>query len=81
MLLWISSMLIVGCANAAAPEFDLLILTAALVGVSSLILAAKGNVLAQILMIVFSILYGVISYLFRYWGDDPEIQLQADEDG
>ena len=69
MLLWISSMLIVGCANAAAPEFDLLILTAALVGVSSLILAAKGNVMAQILMIVFSILYGVISYRFRYWGE------------
>ena len=44
-------------------------LIAALVGVTSLIFAAKGNVWAQILMILFSILYGIISYRFRYWGE------------
>lgn len=31
--------------------------------------AAKGNVWAQILMVVFSILYGIISWRFRYWGE------------
>ncbi len=31
-----------------------------------LIFAAKGNVWAQILMVVFSILYGIISWRFRY---------------
>ena len=40
-----------------------------MIGVTSLIFAAKGNVWAQILMIVFSILYGIISYRFRYWGE------------
>ena len=34
-----------------------------------LIFAAKGNVWAQILMVVFSILYGIISWRFRYWGE------------
>lgn len=31
--------------------------------------AAKGNVWAQILMILFSILYGIISWRFHYWGE------------
>ena len=44
-------------------------MTAALVGVTSLVFAAKGNVWSQVLMIVFSILYGVISFRFHYWGE------------
>ena len=44
-------------------------LIASCVGVTSLIFAAKGNVWSQILMIVFSILYGIISWQFRYWGE------------
>lgn len=46
-----------------------LILIASLIGVTSLIFVAKGNVLGQILMVVFSLLYGVISYDFRYYGE------------
>ena len=48
---------------------DVLTLVAVCVGITSLIFAAKGNVWAQILMIVFSILYGIISWRFRYWGE------------
>ena len=55
--------------NLLTSDFDLLTLMAALIGVTSLIFAAKGNVWAQILMIVFSILYGIISWQFRYWGE------------
>ena len=44
-------------------------ITLALVGVTSLVFAAKGNVWAQVLMIVFSILYGIISFRFCYWGE------------
>lgn len=50
-------------------DLDILTLAAALIGVTSLIFAAKGNVWAQILMVVFSILYGIISFRFRYWGE------------
>ena len=68
-ILWIASLFIVVLSNLLTADFDLLTLLAALVGVTSLIFAAKGNVWAQILMIVFSILYGIISYRFRYWGE------------
>ena len=68
-ILWICSLLIVFISNISVPNFDPLTLAAALIGVTSLIFAAKGNVWAQILMIVFSILYGIISFRFRYWGE------------
>ncbi len=68
-LLWIVSLLIVAASNILSSDVDWLTLTAALIGVTSLVFAAKGNVWAQILMIVFSILYGIISLQFRYWGE------------
>ena len=67
--LWIGSLGIVLISNALTAEFDVLTLVAALIGVTSLIFAAKGNVWAQILMVIFSILYGIISFRFRYWGE------------
>lgn len=44
-------------------------LTASLIGVTSLIFNAKGNPIGQFLMIVFSMLYGFISYTFSYFGE------------
>lgn len=67
--LWLGSLLIVVVSNLFSGDVDLPTLVAALVGVTSLIFAAKGNVWAQILMVVFSILYGIISWRFRYWGE------------
>ncbi|MBQ4156455.1 MAG: nicotinamide mononucleotide transporter [Clostridia bacterium] len=46
-----------------------LVLIASLIGVTSLIFAAKGNPISQVLMIVFSITYGIISYSFNYYGE------------
>lgn len=40
-----------------------------LIGVSSILLCAKGNPIGLVLSIVFSIFYGVISYTFRYYGE------------
>ncbi len=68
-ILWIGSLIIVLISNVVTDDFNMLTLVAALIGVTSLIFAAKGNVWAQILMIVFSILYGIISFRFRYWGE------------
>ena len=50
-------------------NIDILTLVAACVGITSLVFAAKGNVWAQILMIIFSILYGIISWRFHYLGE------------
>lgn len=46
-----------------------LTLAASLVGVTSLIFNAKGNPFGQFLMVIFSILYGIISYTFAYYGE------------
>ena len=44
-------------------------LTASFIGITSLIFSAKGNPIGPALMIVFSLLYGVISYTFSYFGE------------
>ncbi len=44
-------------------------LTASLIGVTALIFNAKGNPIGQIMMIVFSILYGIISFKVAYYGE------------
>ncbi|MBQ5906026.1 MAG: nicotinamide riboside transporter PnuC, partial [Clostridia bacterium] len=43
-------------------------LIASLIGVTSLIFNAKGNPFGQLLMVIFSIIYGLISYGFSYYG-------------
>ena len=46
-----------------------LTLLASLIGVTSLIFNAKGNPFGQLLMVIFSLLYGVISFTFAYYGE------------
>lgn len=68
-LIWASSVLVIGIASLVTENVDILMLLATWIGVTSLILAAKGNVWSQILMVVFSVLYAVIAWEFRYWGE------------
>lgn len=44
-------------------------LASSLVGITSLIFCAKGNPLGQVLIIIFSVIYGIISYSFAYYGE------------
>jgi len=46
-----------------------LILSASLIGVTSLIFNAKGNPFGQLLMILFSVIYGIISWEMSYYGE------------
>lgn len=66
--LWLFSLTAVLTANLVSAG-EPLTLAAALIGVTSLVLMAKGNVWGQLLMVIFSILYGIISFRFRYWGE------------
>ncbi len=68
-LIWICSLLIIAVTHIFIGNYDFLTLITSCIGVTSLILAAKGNVWSQILMVVFSILYGIISAQFHYWGE------------
>lgn len=43
-------------------------LIASLIGVTSIIVNAKGNPTGQAMMTIFSIMYGIISYNCRYYG-------------
>ena len=42
---------------------------AAPAGVTALIFVSKGDVFGQVLTIVFSVMYGVISFAFAYYGE------------
>ncbi len=68
IILWLSSLLIITISFLLSGS-DLLILTASLIGVTALIFLAKGLPIGQVLTILFSILYGIVSYQFRYYGE------------
>ena len=67
--LWLSSVLVIVVSFCIFDKENYLTLCASLIGVTSLIFNAKGNPFGQLLMIVFSLLYGIISYTFRYFGE------------
>ncbi|MGN1345915.1 MAG: nicotinamide riboside transporter PnuC [Eubacteriales bacterium] len=67
--LWLFSLISVTLSSVLSPVFDTLSLAASLIGVTALIFAAKGDPLGQILTVVFSVFYGIISWSFRYYGE------------
>lgn len=68
-LLWTASVLLITVSFVLFDRESYLTLAASLIGVTSLVLNAKGNPIGQLLMVVFSILYGVISYDMAYYGE------------
>lgn len=67
--LWSSSVLLILVSFFLFDKENYLTLTASLIGVTSLIFNAKGNPVGQVLMVIFSVLYGIISYSFSYYGE------------
>ena len=67
--IWLLSVVTIAVSFLLVSEKDYLTLTASLIGATALIFVAKGEVLGQILTVVFSIFYGVISFKFRYFGE------------
>lgn len=67
--LWCFSVLLIMVFFVLFDRNNYISLLASLIGVTSLIFCAKGNPFGQVLMIIFSILYGVISYTFSYFGE------------
>ncbi len=68
-VLWISSALLIILSFCIFDRENYLTLAASLIGVTSLIFNAKGNPIGQVLMVVFSLLYGIISFSFAYYGE------------
>ena len=69
LILWCSSVLLIAMSFCVFDRENYLTLAASLVGVTSLIFNAKGNPFGQFLMIIFSLLYGIISLTFSYYGE------------
>ncbi len=67
--LWITSLVVVGGSFLLAPNTDYLNLVTSLIGVTGLIFLAKGMLIGQIVTIIFSLLYAIVSLLFRYYGE------------
>lgn len=67
--IWVLSVVTIAVSFLLVNEKDYLTLTASLIGATALIFVAKGEVLGQILTVVFSIFYGIISFKFRYFGE------------
>lgn len=67
--LWLSSVILIAVSFCLFDRESYLTLAASLIGVTSLIFNAKGNPVGQLLMVVFSLLYGIISYTFHYYGE------------
>lgn len=68
-ILWCVSALLIATSFFIFDRVNYMTLSASLIGVTSLIFNAKGNPIGQVLMIVFSVLYGIISYSFSYYGE------------
>ncbi len=69
IILWCSSAVLIVTSFCIFDRENYLTLAASLIGVTSLIFNAKGNPLGQLLMVIFSLLYGIISYTFGYYGE------------
>ena len=69
LILWGSSTGLILISFFLFDRVNFMTLAASLIGTTSLIFNAKGNPIGQALMIVFSLLYGVISYTFSYFGE------------
>ena len=67
--LWSGSVLLILVSFFAFDRSNYPAMIASLVGITALIFCAKGNPFGQVLMVVFSMIYGVISYSFAYYGE------------
>ena len=69
MILWICSVIAVALSMLISPERDAISIIASVIGVTALIFLAKGQLIGQVLVIIFATLYGIVSFRERYYGE------------
>ena len=67
--LWLGSMIVVILCYILSPQRDLFSTIGSLIGVTALIFTAKGDIWGQILIIIFAVFYGVVSFSRQYYGE------------
>lgn len=68
-MLWLGSAAAVTASFLLAGNYEWLTITASLIGVTALIFVAKGDVLGQVLTILFACFYAAVSYYLHYYGE------------
>ncbi len=69
LILWLASVSAIMISFLFSTQRDIITIIASLIGVTALIFVAKGDVLGQILTVVFSVFYAIISFRFSYYGE------------
>ena len=69
LILWTCSVLVITVSFFVFDREGYITLLASIIGITSLIFIAKGNPVGQVLMIAFSVVYGIISFGFAYYGE------------
>ncbi len=67
--LWSTSALVIIASSLVSGHIDYFSLIGSLIGITSLIYLAKGYATGQILMIIFSLFYGTVSFFTQYYGE------------
>lgn len=69
LAIWLFSMSFIIISFLIFDRANYLTLIASLLGATSLIFCAKGNPIGMIIMVIFCLFYGYISWTFRYYGE------------
>ncbi len=69
IILWVCSVALITVSFCMFDRENFLTLVASLIGVTAIIVCAKGNPIGQVLMIIFCLIYAFISYTFAYYGE------------
>ena len=67
--LWLISLVVVSASFFIFQSSDYLTLVSSLIGVTALIFLAKGMAVGQVLVIIFAMFYGIVSFFFGYYGE------------
>ncbi len=67
--LWLGSLMIIFISSALLPDPDWLSVITSLVGATALIFVGKGDPIGQLISIIFGVLYAIVSWHFRYYGE------------
>ena len=68
IILWIISILVI-IVSYLGQEHSLLNIITSIIGITGVLFLAKAHVLGPMLFVLFAVLYAVISYTFRYYGE------------
>lgn len=68
-ILWTFSLAAIIASFFAVGSSDYATLATSLLGVTALIFAAKGDVFGMIIMLIFSLTYSFVSFMFGYYGE------------